>query len=87
MLNTFMNRNSRSRKKVTWQVLSFTNAVLIWQVPPYMKGIIGVIISFLVKRSFSIHEKKTIFMREIAQKKIRSPAGLSLTIEVLVPKN
>ena len=52
-----------------------------------MKGIIGVIISFLVKRSFSIHEKKTIFIREIAQKKIRSPAGLILTIEVLVPKN
>ena len=87
MINTFMKRNSRSLKKVTWQVLSFTNAVLIWQVPPYMKGIIGVIISFLVKRRFSMHKKKTIFMREIAQKKIRSPAGLTLTIEALVPKN
>ena len=72
---------------MTWQVLSFTNAVLIWQVPPYMKVIIGVRISFLVKRSFSILKKKTIFMREIAQKKIRSPAGLTLAIEVLVPKN
>ena len=44
-------------------------------------------ISFLVKRRFSMHKKKTIFMREIAQKKIRSPAGLTLTIEALVPKN
>ena len=52
-----------------------------------MKGIIGVIMSFLVKRNFSIHKKKTIFMREIVQKKIRSPAGLTLTIVVLVPKN
>ena len=88
MINTSMNRNSRTRKKkVTWQVLSFTNAILIWQVPSYMKGVIGVIISFLVKRSFSIHKRKTIFMREIAPKKIGSPAGLTLTIKVLVPKN
>ena len=70
MINTFMNRNSRARKKVTSQALSFTKAVLILEVPLFMKGIIGVILSFLVNRSFSIHKKKTIFMSEIAQKKI-----------------
>ena len=73
-------------KKVTSQALSFTNAVLIWEVILFMKGIIGVILSFLVKRSFSIHKKRTIFMSEIAEKKIWSPAGFTLTTEVLVPK-
>ena len=55
---------------MTSQALSFTNAVLIWEVILFMKGIIGVILSFLVKRSFSIHKKRTIFMSEIAEKKI-----------------